>query len=282
MLAGQNENTPVIADLTDKDFKFLQNLVYDETGIVIGDHKRQMIYRRLVKRVKELKINDLKSYCSILRNRHNDEMMNFINAVTTNLTSFFREKHHFEFLSEEFLPKLIQSENRRLRIWSSASSTGEEPYSIAITMLEGLEGHLSNIDAKILATDLDTQVLTTAKRGEYKYDRISDLPPQMINKWFNKLDNTENYKAIPTLRQHITFNQLNLLGQWPMSGLFDVIFCRNVLIYFDTDTQKKMVQRFYDTLQPNGILMLGHSESVLKGSKEFANLGKTIYQKVDR
>lgn len=276
MLAGRNEN---IADLTDKDFKFLQNLVYDETGIVIGDHKRQMIYRRLVKRVKELDISDLKDYCSILRNDRNDEMMNFINAVTTNLTSFFREKHHFDFLKDEYLPEFVNSGNRRLRIWSSASSTGEEPYSIAITMLEALGNNLSGIDAKILATDLDTQVLATAKRGEYKYDRISDLPQSIKREWFSQISGSENYQADRRLRQQITFNQLNLLGQWPMKGHFDVIFCRNVLIYFDLETQKKIVKRFHDILQPKGILMLGHSESVLKGSREFANLGKTIYQK---
>ena len=268
------------ATLSDRDFSFVQDLVYQKTGIVIGDHKREMIYRRLARRVRELNLVDLNAYCKILKSEDECEMVNFINAVTTNLTSFFRENHHFEFLSKTFFPDFLSAGNSKLRIWSSASSTGEEPYSIAMTMLDSLEGRLSSVDAKILATDLDTQVLKTARNGEYNSDKLKDLPHSIKSKWFKTSSHNPKFLSVDDkLKNSITFNKLNLLGEWPMKGKFDVIFCRNVLIYFDRPTQEKLIKRFYDVLIPKGILMLGHSESILKGSKDFEHLGKTIYRK---
>lgn len=265
--------------LAQTDFQFLQKLIYEETGIVIGDHKREMIFRRLSRRMRDLDIENIADYCSILRSKNNtEEMGNFVNAVTTNLTSFFRENHHFDFLKSDFHKSFIQSGKKRLRVWSSASSTGEEPYSIAITLREAFAEKIDHLDAKILATDLDTQVIQTAKNGVYAQDRLKDLDTTIKSKWFDSM-NGKQYKVNDSLKSLITFNKLNLLGPWPIRGKFDVIFCRNVLIYFDKPTQEKLVDRFYDVLESGGILMLGHSESVLKGNAKFDNLGKTIYQK---
>ncbi|MGH1486676.1 MAG: CheR family methyltransferase [Cellvibrionaceae bacterium] len=267
--------------LSDRDFSFVQDLIYTKTGIVIADHKREMIYRRLARRARDLNLAELTDYCEILRSESEEEMVNFVNAVTTNLTSFFRENHHFEFLKETFFPEFLSRGEQRLRIWSSAASTGEEPYSISMTMLEGLGEKYKSIDAKILATDLDTQVLQTARSGIYHKDRLKDLSSAIKSKWFSSLDTDANkYSVDSKLKVPLTFNKLNLLGDWPMKGKFDVIFCRNVLIYFDRPTQEKLVNRFLDVLTPNGILMLGHSESILKGSTDFEHLGKTIYKRL--
>ncbi|MEO0444177.1 MAG: protein-glutamate O-methyltransferase CheR, partial [Pseudomonadota bacterium] len=184
-------------------------------------------------------------------------------------------------LSDSFFPDFVQSGKNRLRIWSSACSTGEEPYSIAITLYNALENRLGSIDAKILATDLDTQVVSKAKSAVYSDDRIKDLPKSVKSKWFNPTDSAKkNFSVNEKAKNLITFNKLNLLGPWPIKGKFDVIFCRNVLIYFDRETQEKLVKRFIEVMEPGGILMLGHSESVLKGSTDFQSLGKTIYQRV--
>jgi len=268
-----------IQSLKKDDFVFLQGLIYKKTGIVIGDHKKEMIYRRLSKRMRDLDIDSLDDYCNILRSSSEQEMNNFINAVTTNLTSFFRENHHFDFLKNDFIPDFISKGEQRFRIWSSACSTGEEPYSIAMIMREAFGEKIKRIDTKLLATDLDTQVIQTAKKGIYNEDRLKDLPSSIKSKWFSESSVPGKYSVQPSLKELITFNKLNLLGPWPMQGQFDVIFCRNVLIYFDKPTQEKLVKRFYDVLKVGGALMLGHSESVLKGSDDFNHLGKTIYVK---
>jgi chemotaxis protein methyltransferase CheR len=266
--------------ISEREFTFVRDLIYEKSGIVIGDHKKEMITRRLAKRVRQLNLVDISEYCSVLKSASDQEMIEFLNVVTTNLTSFFREAHHFEYLKDEYFPKFIAGGGKKLRIWSSASSTGEEPYSIAITMLDSLGDKVKTMDVKILATDLDTEVLKKAKEGTYKQDRIENLPSSMISKWFDKQAGGVNfYVANHKLKSYLTFNKLNLLGHWPMKGMFDVIFCRNVLIYFDRKTQQQIVDRFHQILQPGGLLMLGHSESVLKSDARYNALGKTIYQK---
>lgn len=267
--------------LSDRDFKFICKLVYDQTGIVLGEHKRVMVYRRLMRRTRELKIASFADYCRLLENVESGELPNFINAITTNLTSFFRESHHFDYLREHFLPEHMRthSASRRLRIWSAGCSTGEEPYSLAITVSEAMGGTLANWDAKILATDLDTNVLDTAKQGVYKYERIEGLPKAIQRRWFRrgKSEKADLVKVDPSLPALITFKQLNLLHDWPVRGPFDVIMCRNVLIYFDRQTQASLVQRYSSLLRPGGLLILGHSESVAKGFSEFQMIGRTIF-----
>lgn len=267
------------AALKNDDFSFLQDLIYKKTGIVIGDHKREMIFRRLSKRMRDLNIESLDEYCQIIRSNDEKEMNNFINAVTTNLTSFFRENHHFQYIQDTFIPKFLATKERRLRIWSSACSTGEEPYSLAIILKQALGDKLKTLDAKILATDLDTQVIATAKKGYYDHDRLKDLSSNIKSTWFQSTTDSNQFAVHRSLQDLITFNKLNLLGPWPMQGKFDVIFCRNVLIYFDKPTQHTLTERFHTLLKPEGLLILGHSESVLKGNANYESVGKTIYIK---
>jgi chemotaxis protein methyltransferase CheR len=270
--------------LNEQDFKFICKLVYDATGIVLSEGKREMIYRRLMRRLRETRLPSFKAYCDLLRDPSANELPNFINSITTNLTSFFRENHHFEFLSKQLLPELLQEStgNQRIRIWSSACSTGEEPYSIAMTMLEALGNELGRCDAKLLATDLDTDVLHRAESGIYNSDRLENMPLQQKKQWFLKNRQDPNqFKIHNQVKSLITFKQLNLLEDWPMKGPFDMIFCRNVLIYFDRATQQNIIQRMHALLKPNGVLALGHSENIGDSSGLFKNIGRTLFRKVD-
>ena len=272
--------------LSEQEYKFICKLVYDTCGIVLDERKREMVYRRLMRRTRDLKLTSFSEYCELLKNDPDGEFPQFINAITTNLTSFFRESHHFDYLRETFLPQMLQDSKqgkceRRLRIWSSASSTGEEPYTIAITVMQAMGAALANWDARILATDLDSDVLATGKAGVYKTDRIEDLDPQITKKWFHNGSgkNAGFVKVDSRLADLITFKQLNLLQPWPMKGKFDVIFCRNVLIYFDKPTQEKLIPRYYDLLRPGGMLFLGHSENIPKTQNMFEFLGRTMFRK---
>lgn len=270
-----------IDDFKEEDFYFIRGLVYKEAGIVIGERKREMIYRRLSRRARELQLNEVSTYCDVLRNYNNiSEITNFINTVTTNLTSFFRESHHFCYLEKDFTSSFLSANKKRLRIWSSACSTGEEPYSIAMSLLTTFGRQLDEFDVKILATDLDTEVIKIARKGLYKESSVKNLSKIMLANWFFKDNNKGRYEVKKDVKKLITFNKLNLLGKWPMKGKFDVIFCRNVLIYFDKKSQIELIKKFYNYLEPNGILVLGHSESVIKESQYFEGLGKTIYQKI--
>ena len=269
--------------LNDKQFKFICRLVYDATGIVLDERKREMVYRRLMRRTRELKIPSFSEYCSLLQSGCDNELPKFINSITTNLTSFFRENHHFEYLKNQFIPEHLDQfkDSKRLRIWSAACSTGEEPYSLAITLMESMSSLLSIWDAKILATDLDTDVLQHGKQGIYKAERIKDIDSQYKKKWFKRGsgDNSELVKVHPKLASLITFKQLNLLEPWPMKGPFDVIMCRNVLIYFDRQTQKQLIDRYFELIRPGGLLILGHSESLAKDETQFKVEGRTIFKK---
>lgn len=283
MSSRVNNDRSAEFSLSEKEFTFICKLVYERTGIVLDERKREMVYRRLMRRTRDLKLTSFKAYCHLLQQNNEGELTSFINAITTNLTSFFREMHHFEHLTKQFLPEHIQlyAHTRKLRIWSAACSTGEEPYSLAITLLQFMPVLINNWDVKILATDLDTDVLDSARGGVYQTESIKDLSESVRKKWFLRGDevNAGNIKVVQKLADLITFMPLNLLDNWPMRGPFDVIMCRNVLIYFDRPTQAKLIQRFYQMLRPGGILMLGHSESLPKDNKVFDMLGRTIFAK---
>ncbi|WP_286268856.1 CheR family methyltransferase [Thalassotalea hakodatensis] len=269
--------------LTDKEFSFICQFVYQSTGIVLNNSKREMVYRRLTRIVRERKLSSFSEYCCLLRDNSEQETPFFINAITTNLTSFFREKHHFDYLLSHELPQLIlkNANRKRIRAWSSACSTGEEPYSIAITLYKALKPYLSSWDIKVLATDIDSEVLAKAKSGIYAQNRIEDLPEDYKKRFFHRGigKNSDNVKVDSSIRQLITFKQLNLLNGWPMSGPFDVIFCRNVIIYFDKPTQLELFERYYEMLAPGGLLILGHSENLGSYQKYFINVGRTIFRK---
>ncbi|MEW6991737.1 protein-glutamate O-methyltransferase CheR [Colwelliaceae bacterium 6441] len=269
--------------LTDKEFKFICQLVYEIAGIVLNDSKREMVYRRLTRIIRERKLSSFSEYCQLLQDNVEQEKNYFINAITTNLTSFFREGHHFDYLTKTELPSLIQKnkQDKKIRIWSSASSTGEEPYSIAATVSESLKSYLSSWDIKILATDIDSDVLAKGKAGIYDERRIEDIPEKYKKAYFSKGTglNANKVKVDPKLQKLLTFKQLNLLHEWPMKGRFDIIFCRNVIIYFDKKTQQELFERYYEILAPGGLLILGHSENLGAYQKYFENVGRTIFRK---
>lgn len=268
------------------DFEFVAAVLYERSGIVLHAGKESMVYGRLSRRLRALQMNSFKEYCSFLKTpAGDDEFYLFLNALTTNLTKFFRESHHFDHLRDVFFPeKLAREKNnskKRLRMWSAAASSGEEPYSIAMVTANAL-ANSRGWDAKILATDIDTNMIDRCKSGIYGVDRIETVPNVYRKKFVKSMKSSEdNVEMSDTLKQLLVFKNLNLLAKWPVSGPFDVIFCRNVAIYFDRPTQKVMFERFADLLDPNGYLYIGHSENLFNITDRFKPLGNTIYQKAD-
>ncbi len=267
--------------LTDGDFRFIAKLVHDETGIVLAEHKRDMVYSRLSRRLRQLGMRSFEQYCNFLKTKEShEELLHLVNAITTNLTSFFREIHHFEHLESQVLGPLIASGTKRIRIWSAGCSQGSEPYSIAMVLASLLERR-SDIDAKILATDIDTNMLARGRSGEYRMEDFKNIP-QRYHKFVQskKREGEQGILMAPVLQKLITFNQLNLLDEkWPMRGQFDVVFCRNVVIYFDKPTQKVLFERYANQTKSRGWLYIGHSESLFNICDSYKLHGKTIYQK---
>lgn len=268
---------------SDEDFRDLAAIAHRQTGIVLADSKRQLVYSRLCRRLRHLGLSDFAEY----RRRLADdpgESEAFINAISTNLTKFFREAHHFEHFRTEVAEPLLRGAGgrRRFRVWSAGCSTGEEPYSIAIVLRHAMRvGKNPNAhhDARVLATDIDTDVLARGAGGEYPADSFSEVP-RPYRQAFG-LDNTgdEPVTMDASLRELITFGQLNLIERWPMRGPFDVIFCRNVMIYFDAPTKATLISRFIDILAPGGFLYIGHSESLLGSHPGLKLIGRTIYRR---
>jgi len=266
----------------DDDFEALRRLVKQLTGINLTDQKRELVYGRLSRRLRALNLTSFKDYRQILQ-EDGDELVNFCNAITTNLTSFFRENHHFEYLREQVLLKRANDPAgaRRLRLWSSACSTGEEPYSIAMTVHEAIPD-LRRWDIRVLATDLDSDVLNRAQRGLYGMDRVQGMDPRRLERFFHRTEEKSGaaYQVDSEVASLITFRQLNLMHELPMKGPLDVIFCRNVVIYFDKDTQRELFARMAKLQRPGDLLFLGHSESLFKVSNDYALIGKTVYRRV--
>jgi len=262
-------------EFTARDFERVRSLIYKRAGIALAESKQEMVYSRLARRLRANGMTSFVHYLDDLERGANDnEWEAFTNALTTNLTSFFREAHHFPILAEH-VAKLKGS----VEVWCSASSTGEEPYSIAITLCEAF-GTLTP-PAHIIATDIDTNVLNTAANGVYPIDRVEKLSPERARRFFlkGKGEQTGLVRVRPELRKMITFKQLNLLSDnWPVSGPFDVIFCRNVMIYFDKPTQGKILSRFAPLMKPDGLLFAGHSENFLYVTDAFKLRGKTVYE----
>ncbi len=264
---------------TAEDFNILRKLSNDHSGIQVPDERFDMFYSRLSKRVRKLGLSNFKEYCQYLHNHHDDEFTDFINAITTNLTSFFREQHHFDYLRDVVIPELLvrNKSTKQIRVWSAGCSTGEEPYSVAMTLLEKLP---AGWNAQILATDLDTNVLQTASDGIYTQDRITDLPPEILKRWFMRSKSSPDYvKVKPELQEIIQFKQLNLMQDWGMQTPFDVIFCRNVLIYFDRETKTTLAKRYAKMLASKSWLFIGHSESLNQICNEFELVATTSYRK---
>ena len=266
-------------NFTVENFNFLRQMSNAHSGIQVPDERFDMFYSRLVKRVRKLGLNNFSEYCDYLVNNHADEFTNFINAITTNLTSFFREKHHFDYLRDVVIPDLLirNAATKKIRIWSAGCSTGEEPYSLAMTLLENVP---ANWDIRILATDLDTQVLQFAADGVYPEDRVAELPIEILKRWFMKGKfSPENVRVKTELQAIIQFKYLNLMEEWPMKTPFDVIFCRNVLIYFNRETKSRLAKRYAQLLVSKSWLFIGHSESLNQLTSEFELVAATSYMK---
>lgn len=263
-------------EFTPADFERIRALIHRRAGISLSDHKRDMAYSRLARRLRALGHESFRAYLDELEQRNDaSEWEAFTNALTTNLTAFFREAHHFPILAD-FVKRRSQ-----VSVWCSAASTGEEPYSIAMTLIEAL-GERAAREARVLATDLDTQVLAKADAGVYAFDQVKHLSPERLKRFF--LKGTGGHaglvKVRPELRQMIRFEQLNLTdADYGLRTTFDAIFCRNVMIYFDKPTQAQVLARFEPLMKPDGLLFAGHSENFTYVTQAFRLRGQTVYER---
>ncbi|MFH1550553.1 MAG: protein-glutamate O-methyltransferase [Planctomycetota bacterium] len=279
------ELSTLTIELTQRQFEKISSLVYDLCGINLHIGKKELVKARLNKRLRQLGISDFDEYLAFLASDTSGrELVDMLDAISTNLTSFFREPAHFEYLSKQILPRLVQERGRdpgrRLRIWSAGCSSGEEPYTIAIVLRNEIE-NLDRWDAAILATDINTRMLDTARCGEYAEARLKNMPVQVQSRCFECIESKKPrvYRARPEIRRLVSFARLNLLDNWPMRGNFDVIFCRNTMIYFDKPTQGKLVRRFREKLNEGGVLFIGHSESLTGIKHDFDYVQPTVYRR---
>ena len=262
------------------DFERVRKLIYEHAGISLSAAKQDMVYSRLARRLRETRLKSFGEYLALLERGDKGEWEKFVNSLTTNLTSFFREPHHFPILAEHL--KKLQG-RPSIKIWCCASSTGEEPYSIAMTVVETFNSF--NVPVSIIASDLDTNVLATAAKGTYARDRVERLAPERLNRFFTKGTGATDgaFTVRPELRRLVAFQRVNLLDpSWSVRGPLDALFCRNVMIYFDKPTQYKILKRFAPLLDNNGLLFAGHSESFLHAADLFRSQGKTVYELTNR
>ena len=270
---------------TDRDFRALAQLVHDRTGIALSDQKRDLVYGRLSKRLRQLQMDCFSDYCQLLEDG-DVEFENFVNAITTNHTKFFREAHHFVHLKTVVIPDLQNqaktSGNRKFRMWSAACSSGEEPYSIALTFMAYLTSY-QDYDVRILATDLDSNVLTKARGARYSREQFDHLPPKLVDRLPRSAISVSNDDMTlnDAVRSLIAFKQLNFMSSWPIKEKFDAIMCRNVMIYFDDETKRTLVKRFDKQLKVGGFLYTGHAESLLGLLDNYKMVGRTVYRKVE-
>lgn len=269
---------------TEADFQFLVKLAYEHAGIALAESKRNLVYSRLSRRLRSLGLSSFRDYRDYL-SAHNGELEAFINAISTNLTKFFREAHHFDHfrmhVAVPFSRSLQKSGSHRLRVWSAGCSTGEEPYTIAAVLKREIR-NVERYDVRILATDIDTEVIAKGERGEYPSSSLDEVPGN-YREFFqltHSNGNSTNVVADKELRSLIVFRRLNLMEPWPFSKSFDAIFCRNVMIYFDSATKLRLVDRFTHQLHPGGWLYIGHSESLIGSHPGLDLVGRTTYRRV--
>ena len=264
-------------EFSKEDFERVRRLIATLAGIALLDHKENMVYNRLARRLRAAGIASFGEYLDVVEQPGSEERGRFVNALTTNLTSFFRESHHFDLLAEHASRhKRASRPGEALKVWSSACSTGEEPYSAAIVL------HEAACSAEILATDIDTEVLKKAQRGDYPIEAVENLEPERVRRCFLKGVGANEGRVLvrPALRSMVRFLQRNLQGAaWPENERFDVIFCRNVMIYFSKEAQRQVLERFIKVLRPGGLLFVGHSESYAAGHPALQHRGKTAYER---
>jgi len=268
------------APITEQEFEQISDLVYRHCGINLHKGKRELVHARIAKQLHRKRLASFADYIRLIKNDPTrKEFLAFIDAITTNLTSFFRESTHYTFLADKLLPALLakQPVTASLRAWSAGCSSGEEPCSIAMTILEALNGRTAS-DVKILATDLSHRMLTLGETGVYSKARMHEVPPHLRAKYFKPFGGQGSaYSVNPEIKNLIKYRYLNLIEPWPFKGNFDFIFCRNVMIYFDKTTQQKLVTDLYNRLRPGGYLFTGHSESLSGLEHAFKYVQPTIY-----
>ncbi|MFB2549688.1 protein-glutamate O-methyltransferase CheR [Ensifer soli] len=269
--------------LTRRDLTEIAAMIYADAGIYLNETKASLVYSRLSKHIRNLGLRGFRDYCALVSSPEGAAARrDMLSHLTTNFTRFFRENHHFEHLKGEVLPGLIERAKNggRVRIWSAACSDGQEPYSIALTVL-GLLPNAADYDFRILATDIDPKILAAARLGAYDAGALETVTPAMRKQWFEEVETggRQKWRIHDRVKRLITFNELNLMSQWPFKGQFDVIFCRNVVIYFDEQTQMRIWSRFAGMLVQGGHLYIGHSERVSGDAKGlFDNIGITTYR----
>lgn len=261
-------------ELTAADFKRVQKLIYNHAGITLSDTRQDMVYSRVIRRLRATGLASFQDYLALIES-NSAEWEAFVNSMTTNLTAFFRERYHFPILEQ----LLLAQPNRKLRIWCNAASTGEEPYSLAITAMRAFNSTRPPVE--IIATDIDTRVLESAAQGVYRADSIDNMPFDLSPYFLRgKASNSGFIKVKPEVQKLVTFKPLNLMdASWPLDGQFDAIFCRNVLIYFDKDTQRRVLSHIRPLMADHALLFVGHSESLLHLNDLFRLRGKTVYEK---
>lgn len=281
--SGQFQQDPGLTDVqgrefawSDADFSRVQALIYQRAGISLHDGKHAMVYSRLSRRLRETGHQSFKAYLSWLEAQDGAEWQEFINALTTNLTSFFREHHHFQVFSEHLK---AHKEHSHWRVWCSAASTGEEPYSILMTAVDALG---ANAPFKLMASDIDSKVLAMASQGVYRLENLKNVTESQLQRYFlkGKASNSGMVRVKPELQRMVEFIMVNLVrDDWPFREPFDMVFCRNVMIYFDAPTQRKVLERIYRVMVPGGLLFVGHAENFSESRDLFVLKGKTVYER---
>lgn len=274
------------AQLSDAEFARLSAFIYNVAGIKMPPAKRIMLQSRLQKRLRELQMDSFKEYTEYLLSERGkqEELIHMLDVVSTNKTDFFREPVHFDFLRETVLPlHYEETSGRAIKIWSAACSSGEEPYTIAMTIAEYCRSVGQQRDYSILGTDISTKVLKMAMNAVYKMDRVEGIPIEILHRYFLRSKDRENptVRIVPELRKHVKVQRMNFMDEsYPMNEVFDVIFCRNVLIYFDRQTQEKVIGKLCTKLKPGGYFFLGHSESIMNMDLPLQSIRPTIFRKI--
>lgn len=270
-------------NFTSKEFKFLTELVFDKTGIVLKNSKFEMVYSRLARRLRKLGLTKFKEYVNLLQGGKGEEELAFlVDAITTNLTKFFRESHQFKDLTKDILDPAIKAaksgEPKKIRIWSAGCSGGQEAYSLAMILASYIKD-FKTWDVMILASDIDRNMLNKGRNGLYSAEEVESLP-EKFSKRFIRKDKSGQFSIDPELKKLIHFKSLNLLHEWPIKNKFDAIFCRNVVIYFDTETKEDLVSRFSEKIKNGGMLYLGHSEASIGANESLEPAGRAAFRKV--
>ncbi len=273
--------------LSDSEFAELVKIIYDKTRIQMSNHKRALVTSRISKRLRALHMNSFREYIDFVKTARDEELTNFVNAVTTNKTDFFRENKHFEYMKTAFLPEWEKNYKsgkvKNLRIWSAACSTGDEPYTIQMTLHEYFGSRYDKYDIKVLASDIDTNVLSQARIGIYKKETVDPIEDNILRKYFLRGagDKEGLYRVKDILKKNLYFRQLNFKDEdFDIHTQFDLIFCRNVIIYFDKEFQKELFNKFYRYLKEDSLVFIGHSETLFGVSDKFKYVASNIYKKI--